>query len=165
MHMATKTTTSKFVLLDYNGSIGSRPDCKRKIPHTMSPLNAAMPSQGVPSLHLQPGFNRRDAAVWAKYAEFPGIPERVKSREIRVIDDVLSVDENTLTSMIDRSYCHESLMWLRGELQAAASIDGINRDGIIQSIDQQLTKRPVAIQSVPYVRPPMFVPQPAASPA
>lgn len=152
-----------FVLLDYNGNIGSHPKGGRKIPHRMSPLNAAKPEQGVPSLHLQPGFNRIDAKTWAHYPNYPGIDSRIKSREIRTLKDVAGIDEQTLTGMIDRSYCHPSLRWLRAELAEASVIDGQDRDALLQAIDDQLRKHPVVISSSPYVRPAAFVPQPSMS--
>jgi hypothetical protein len=161
--MAKQDQKSEFVLLDYNGTAGSYPGPGgKKIKHTMSPLIAAKPVAGAMSLALQPGFNRIAAKTWAQYTDFPGIPERVKSREIKTLGDVLEMDESTLTAMIERSYCHASLTWLRAELTTASTLDQQDRSAMISAIDAQMQKGSVPIQSTPYIRPMVPVIQPVA---
>ena len=150
----TEKTDSEFVLLDYDGVVG-KDRSGRKIKHTMSPLVAAKPVQGTLSLVLQPGFNRVLAKTWALYTTFPGIDTRIADRQIKTLADVTAIDDGTLTMMIERSYCHASLKWLRAELEAATSIDREDRGHLLASIDAQLLKGASNIRPVPYVRPPV----------
>jgi hypothetical protein len=148
----TEKTDSEFVQLDYDGYAG-RDRSGRKIKHVMSPLSAAKPVAGVMSLVLQPGFNRILAKTWASYTDFPDIDRRIKERQIKPLGDVLEIDEGALTGMIERSYCHDSLKWLRSELETASILDKHDRTHLTAAIDAQLRKAASAIKPSPYVRP------------
>lgn len=185
----TEETTSKrskraaaerpsHVLIDYKGicarprELATRlaPDMadrlgKRQVQHTMSPIYQAWPEAGRMSLAVHPGFNRVDRETWEFYAKnSKQIRDLVNRREIKV----LAERPDDLIDIIDRSYCHESLQWLREQL-ASAEDEGADaaeaeeikaqRKYAIQAIDERLaTTRQVRLGTTAWSAPPVYVP-------
>lgn len=174
----TSTTADEpdMAMIDYKGII-ARPHnlaritypaaqqrlSKRPVEHVRSPYIQAWPENGRMALCLQPGFNRMDGETWRFYRDnSPQVKAKIRSGEIVE----LSGPPDSILDIVDRSYCHESLAWLRDQI-ANASIDSddvldaqdkAERQRIaIDAIDMRVaTTSPLTIRMTPWSAPPVY---------
>lgn len=153
------------ILIDYNGVIAA-PKGQRAVRHTRTPLRAYLPINGTHTLTLQPGLNRIKASVWSPYEkDHTQIKRMVARRQIEVLDGLPLEDFHRMESLIERTYDHASLVWIREQLEAAqpaqqdfgygTDYEHERRAGLLSLIAKRLgSTRPIAIESKPYHEPP-----------
>jgi hypothetical protein len=165
------------VLIDYNGVVAA-PKGRREVRHTRTPLRAYLPINGAHTLTLQPGLNRILLSTWEPYAkQHTQIRQMIGRGRIAVLESLPLADHYRMESLVDRTYDHDMLRWIKTQVQAAGPAqqdldygsdqDHEQRARLIAQIDKRLnTTRPIVIESKPYREPAPVKPgQPPAEPS
>jgi hypothetical protein len=165
------------VLIDYNGVVAA-PKGRREVRHTRTPLRAYLPINGAPTLTLQPGLNRIPQSTWEPYAkQHTQIGQMMARGRIAVLASLPLDDFYRIENLVDRTYDHDMLRWVRAQVQAAgpaqqdldyaADQEHERRSRLIAQIDKRLNStRPIVIESKPYREPAPVKPgQPPAEPS
>jgi hypothetical protein len=135
------TPKVEFVLIDYNGTVGSAPS-QTEVKHERSPFVANLFDTKLTDLVLQPGLNLSPAGTWGEYSKRESTVLKLLERGQLKQLSKLPEDEEQLQRLIERTISRGALDYIEAAVMKQA-VDADRRTALLASINYQRANRSV----------------------